>query len=60
MDTACIRVHFYTIKYPMQILCILRMQIIFMISNLRRGIVTAALHFSLRTTSNRNVQRHCH
>ena len=55
IETACIRVHFQTIKYAMPILYILRIcrwwQIPFMILNLRRDMATAALHFSLRMTS---------
>ena len=47
--------HFQAIKYPMPIIYILRIcqwwQILFMILNLRRERATAALHFSLRTTS---------
>ena len=55
MEMACIHMHFQTITYPMLILCILRIcqwwQILFMVLNLRRDMVGAALHFSLRTTS---------
>ena len=57
MGTACFCIYFQTIKYPMPIFCIFDFahwqwwQIIFKILNLWHDMATAALHFSLRTTS---------